>query len=62
MDIIIQFKGKLYIIKKEPFEIHEDAYKRGWFIVKNYDKYSINELISLSIINNNIKKGMEYIM
>lgn len=62
MDIIIHYKGKLYIIDKEPFESNEDVYKRGWFIVKNQGKYCKEELISLSIINNNLKKGMEYIL
>ena len=47
-------------IDKEPFETLEETYERGWFIIKNYDNYDYNELISQSIININSKKGMEY--
>jgi len=52
--------GKLYNIEQEPFETIEDSYKRGWFIVKNYDKYKKDELYSLSIITLNFEKGMTY--
>jgi len=54
----LYYKLKIYNIKKEPFELLEDTYKRAWFIVKNYDKYEYNELYSLSIINNN--SSMQY--
>ena len=61
MDIAINYKGKLYLINKEPFETFEESYSRGWFIIKNTNKgYSHEELRSLSIINNNLKKQMEY--
>lgn len=55
----LYYKYKIYNIKKEPFELLEDTYKRAWFIVKNYDNYEYNELYSLSIINNN--SSMEYV-
>lgn len=58
--ITIHYKSKLYDIPKEPFETISDTYKRGWFIVKNYDKYNFAELYSLSIMMNNKNKGMEY--
>ena len=55
----LYYNLKMYNIKKEPFELLEDTYKRAWFIVKNYDKYDeYKELYSLSIINNNTT--MEY--
>ena len=38
----LYYKLKIYNIKKEPFELLEDTYKRAWFIVKNYDKYEYN--------------------
>jgi hypothetical protein len=60
MDILINHKGKLYMIAKEPFETNEDCYKRGWYIIKNYDSNQIDKVISLSILNNNTKKGMTY--
>ena len=59
--IVIQYQGKIYNIQQEPFESIEDSYKRGWFIVKNYQKYdSYRELYSLSIIMINKNKGMIY--
>lgn len=58
--IQIYYMGKLYNIEQEPFETIEDSYKRGWFIVKNYDKYKKEELYSLSIITLNFEKGMTY--
>ena len=61
--ISLQYKGKIYNIEVEPFETMIDAYKRAWYIVKNYDSYSyknLNELYSLSIIMNNKNKGMNY--
>jgi hypothetical protein len=54
--IIIRYNNNIYKIEKEPFETDENSYIRGWFIVKNYEKYSnYNELISLSIIYLNNK-------
>jgi hypothetical protein len=62
-DIIISYRGVLYKIEKEPFETHEDAYSRGWFIVKNQDKYdNYKQLVSLSMIHNNKKKMMQYVI
>lgn len=63
MDIVLNYMGKLYIIEREPFETSQDIYIRGWYIVKNYNKYNnFNELVSRSIIYNNLKKQMEYNM
>ena len=58
--ISLYYCGKIYIIEKEPFETNDIAYKRAWFIVKNYDKYNYNELISLSKININKNNEMIY--
>ena len=58
--ITIQYQGKLYNIQQEPCETIEDSYKRGWYIVKNYDSCSYVELYSLSIIMLNKNKGMIY--
>ena len=58
--IIILYNNKQYIIEKDPYETIDETYERGWFIIKNYDKYDYNELISKSIIILNIKKKMEY--
>lgn len=55
-NISIQYNNKIYIIMKEPFETLNETYKRGWYIVKNYNNYDYKKLYSLSIINNNIKK------
>jgi hypothetical protein len=60
MDTIINYRGKLYIIDREPYETIEDCYNRGWYIIKNIDKPNINETISFSILKNNMKKGMVY--
>jgi hypothetical protein len=61
MNIInLYYYGKIYIIEKEPFETNDIAYKRAWFIVKNYDKYNYNELVSLSKININKNNDMIY--
>lgn len=58
--ITIYHKGHLYNIEKEPVETLEQCYKRGWFIIDNYDKYEYKELYSLSIMNNNKNYGMIY--
>lgn len=61
MDVAINYKGKLYLIDKEPFETFEETYCRGWFIIKNMHNYpNYNQVVSLSIMNNNLKKGMKY--
>lgn len=56
-EIIINYDNKIYKIEKEPFETNENTFKRGWFIVKNYNKYNLNELISKSIIYLNEKNN-----
>ena len=58
--IAIQYKGKLFNIEQEPHESVEESYKRGWYIVKNYEKFTYDELYSLSIIMLNKNKGMVY--
>ena len=59
--ITIYYCGKIYKVEKEPFETNENAYKRAWYIVKNYDKIeNITELISLSKININKTNDMVY--
>jgi hypothetical protein len=51
----------IHLIDKEPYETNEDVFKRGCFIVINKDnEENMNKLISMSIITNNIDKGMEY--
>jgi len=60
-DIIISHKGILYIIAKDEYETLEEAYQRGWFIINNKSKYeNINQLISLSFMNNYKNKGMNW--
>lgn len=62
-DITICYKAMFYNITKEPYESTDEAYKRLWFIIKNYKNYpNYKELVSISIINNNKNKGMEYII
>jgi hypothetical protein len=56
--IVIYFKNNIFKIQKEPFETDENAYIRGWYIVKNYDKYEYDELISRSIIYINEKSNL----
>jgi len=60
-NIVIYNKGFIHLIDKEPYETNEDVFKRGWYIVINKDnEENMNKLISMSIITNNIDKGMEY--
>ena len=60
-DIIISHKGILYIIAKDEYETLEEAYQRGWFFINNKSKYeNINQLISLSFMNNYKNKGMNW--
>lgn len=64
MDCVkIYHKGRYYTINKEPFETSENTYKRGWFIIINYNNYeNYNELISRSLIYINEKNNdMTYI-
>lgn len=61
MSIVITYKSKMYTIDGEPFETYEETYRRGWFIIKNMDKYAnYDELVSMSILHNNVIKKMEY--
>ena len=60
-NINLYYCGKIYIIEKEPFETNDNAYKRAWFIVKNYDTYNYRELVSLSKIIINKDNDMEYL-
>jgi len=61
--IVICNDNFIYIIEKEPYETDENTYIRGWYIIKNFDKFSNkNELISSSLIYLNEKKNnMKYI-
>jgi hypothetical protein len=61
--IVICNDNFIYIIDKEPYETDENTYIRGWYIIKNFDKFSNkNELISNSLIYLNEKKNnMKYI-
>ncbi len=60
--IIIIYDNSIYKIEKEPFETDENTYKRGWFIIKNYNKGTYNEIVNNSIkyLNEN-KNNMIYI-
>ena len=59
--ISLQYKGKIFNISQEPYETIEESYKRGWFIVKNFDNMPYMKLYSLSIKNINKNKGMSYL-
>lgn len=50
---MINYNGVFYKIIKEPFENINSLYKRGWYIIKNFDNNNYIKLHSLSIINNN---------
>lgn len=58
--ITVQYKSKLYDVEHEPFETLDDAYKRAWFIAKNYNTCPYAELYSQSLIMINKNKGMQY--
>ena len=64
--IAIYNNGMIHIINREPYETNMDVYKRGWFIIKNKDKYnslsplSLLSLQSISLIENYKNKGMIY--
>ncbi len=60
MIVTLEYKGRFYSIEREPYELIEESYKRAWYIVQNYDKYSYDQLYSMSIMMINKKKGMEY--
>jgi hypothetical protein len=61
-NLTIFYKGKLFNIQIEPFECIEDTFKRGWFIIKNYNNYknNYNELYSLSLMMINKDNNMTY--
>ena len=51
----------IYKIRKLPYETDENTYMRGWYIIKNYNSFEYNELISRSIIYlNENKNKMKY--
>ena len=61
--IAIYNNGIIHIIYREPYETNMDVYKRGWFIIKNKDKYntlSQHSLQSISLVENYKNKGMVY--
>ena len=62
--IAIYNNGVIHIIHREPYETNMDVYKRGWFIIKNKDKYntllSPHSLLSISLVDNYKNKGMIY--
>jgi hypothetical protein len=64
--IAIYNNGVIHIIHREPYETNMDVYKRGWFIIKNKDKYntlslhSLHSLQSISLIEIYKNKGMVY--
>lgn len=61
-NIVIVNDNYIYTIEKEPYETDENSYSRGWYIIKNYLKFSnLKELISKSIMNlNENKNNMSY--
>jgi len=61
MFVIIINENYIYKIRKLPYETDENTYRRGWFIIKNYNSYEYEELISRSIIYlNECKNKMKY--
>lgn len=65
--IAIYNNGVIHIIHREPYETNMDVYKRGWFIIKNKDKYNTPlslhsplSLLSISLVDNYKNKGMIY--
>jgi hypothetical protein len=54
--IIIIYDNNIYKIEKEPFETDENSYKRGWYIIKNYNN-NYDKIIGDSIIYLNEKKN-----
>jgi len=59
--IVIIYDNYIYKIEKEPFETDENTYKRGWYIIKNLDKFSYDDVVvnSLIYLNEN-KNNMKY--
>ena len=59
--IIIISNNYIYKIEKEPYETDENTYKRGWYIIKNYEKGNYEEIIGKSIkYLNEEKNNMKY--
>jgi hypothetical protein len=59
--IIIICNNYIYKIEKEPYETDENTYKRGWYIIKNYEKGNYEEIIGKSIkYLNEEKNNMKY--
>jgi len=60
-NIIIIYDNNIYKIEKEPYETDENTYKRGWYIIKNYNKGEYNEIVGKSIkYLNEEKNKMKY--
>lgn len=61
-NIVIIDNDYIYTIEKEPYESDENTYKRGWYIINNYNKIkNMNELISRSImVLNENKNNMKF--
>ena len=60
--IIIIYDNFIYKIEKEPYESDVNTYKRGWYIIKNYNKDKYEEIVNNSIkyLNEN-KNKMIYV-
>lgn len=59
--IIIIANNYIYKIEKEPYETDENTYKRGWYIIKNYENGDYKEIIGKSIkYLNEEKNNMKY--
>lgn len=61
MFVIIINENYIYKIRKLPYETDENTYRRGWYIIKNFNTFEYDELISRSIIYlNEYKNKMKY--
>ena len=49
-NIVIYNDGIIYKIDKEHFETNQDVYKRGWYIIKTYNRKEIKNKIYETII------------
>lgn len=52
---VIEWNGRFYSIQKNIHESREIYLQRCWFVINNFDKKHINELIDFSFIWSNIK-------
>lgn len=41
--VTIRHNGKIYKIRKSPYETDEKALDRGWYIINNYNELSIEK-------------------